>query len=71
MTFFSDSRQPEADFLHSWTVVLTRYLHGQIVSIRVKTLGNTICMREGMASVLFSEKRLCLRSLILIYCADR
>ena len=41
MTFFSDVRQPEVDFLHSWTVVLIRYLHGQIVSKRVKTIGNT------------------------------
>lgn len=33
-------RRTEVDLLHSWVMVLPRF-RGQIVSVRVKTLGNT------------------------------
>ena len=36
----SDARQPEVDFLHSWALILNIFL-GQIISMRIKTLGNT------------------------------
>ena len=38
-TFLSGARQPEEDFLHSWAMILNKFL-GQIVSLRVKTLNN-------------------------------
>ena len=40
-TFFSDTRQPELEFLHSWAVILNKNLRKLIFSKRVKTLSKT------------------------------
>ena len=71
MTFLSDTRRPEVDFLQSWAVILEEIL-GEIVSLRVKTLSNANLVasrhikreKSPFPVDMHRPKRCCLNSLL-------